>query len=228
MGPTRRILLFALHMLINYFVAAQSLVVDFSTMEDACLEERITLTNTSTQATRFNWDFCEGDLALTPSVITLTEENFDLPVGTSLIQGGGKWYGFVTNIRSNSLLRVDFGESLLNTSPTVVNLGNLGGLINAPQNVKAIESEGQFYVFINNRYGNKLIRISLGSDLESEDVSADILAAGSGFINGGMDLVFDGMQWVVFLTNQNFLTPLTIWFLGFGSGLLIWTWILFS
>ena len=192
--------------LMQSFAAAQSPVADFSAPVDICLGERIMLSNTSVQAARYSWDFCEGDLAIIPNISTLTEEDLSLPVGTSLIQGDGKWYGFITNINSNSIMRVNFGESLSNLSPTLVDLGTLSELVTEPQNVKVVESERQYYIFINNRKNNKLIRINLGSDIENTSVSTDILATGSGFINGGMDVVFDGTQWIVYLTNRNSLT----------------------
>ena len=183
--------------------------VDFNLQTEACKLENIVISNQSDDGT-YEWDFCEGDLVLSPSVTTLTNDEFNIPIGASLIESNGKWYGFITSLNNNSLFRLDFGDSLSNLSPTVTNLGNLGGLINAPQDVEVINFESNYYVFINNRGANKLIRINLGSDIEATFASADVLVTGGGFTNGGFDIVFDGTNWVAAITNRNFLTLINL------------------
>src|SRR5665213_1890994 len=58
------------------------------------------------------------------------------------------YYGFVTNNYPGALLRLDFGNSLLNT-PAVTNLGNIGGAIpNATEGVQIANDNGNWYVLI--------------------------------------------------------------------------------
>ena len=191
--------------LANAEVRAQYPIADFSIEQVACKQENLNATNQSS-AGIYEWDFCEGDLVLQPGARTLKNDDFNIPVGVSLIQSNSKWYGFITSLNNNSLFRVDFGNSLLNTTPTIVNLGNIGGFINAPQDVKVVEFESNYFAFINNRKDNKLIRINLGNDIEVSTASADVLIMGGGFTNGGLDVAFDGTNWVVSLTNKNYLT----------------------
>ena len=82
--------------------------------------------------------------------------------------------------------------------------------MNAPQDIKVIEFENNYYAFINNRQGNKLIRINLGANIEATTATADVLVTGNGFTNGGLDLAFDGANWIVALTNDNHLTLINL------------------
>jgi PKD repeat protein len=152
------------------------------------------------------WDFCEGDLALVPTLHTGTAQDFNIPVGTALIQADDKWYGFVTSLSNNSIIRLDFGISLLNTSPTITNLGNIGGLLNGPQEIKVIEYQSNFYAFVFNKNVNKLVRINLGTNLQDPTTSATAIVTGGGFDNGGLDVVFDGANWIASITNSTTLT----------------------
>ncbi|MEI6901312.1 MAG: hypothetical protein WCL00_15660, partial [Bacteroidota bacterium] len=75
-----------------------------------------------------------------------------------LLQENGLWYLFVMNGTSNTLTRITFGNSLLNT-PTGVNLGNPGGL-DSPVGVSIIQdcnsTTGYFTNWINNGEIGKL------------------------------------------------------------------------
>ncbi|MEM6843693.1 MAG: PKD domain-containing protein [Bacteroidota bacterium] len=189
---------------------AQLPEADFSLPEDVCLKEPFILQNSSTNAESYQWDFCEGDLQGLPSLTLFTEDGFNLPIGASLIQVEDKWYGFVTNVNNSSVFRISFGDSLHDTQPDIVNLGNIGGLIRNPQDIKAIKSNGKYYLFVNNRSNNKLIRVNLGADIEAISATSTIIAKGNGYINGGVDIAFDGINWVAFLTNKTSLTRILI------------------
>jgi len=57
------------------------------------------------------------------------------PAQMSVIHHNGNWHVFICNDNFNpSVSRLDFGNSLLNT-PTGVNLGNLGGLLDGPRGI---------------------------------------------------------------------------------------------
>ena len=189
---------------------AQAPSADFDPPGVVCRGETIVLQNSSSNASNYAWDLCEGDLQGAPVATTLTEQDFNVPVGTSLIKTNGLWYGFVTSLNNSSIFRLDFGASLLNPSPVVTNLGNLGGLVNQPQNIKAIAFANKYYLFVNNRGSNRLIRIDLGIDIEAISATSDIIANGGGYINGGMDVVFDGTNWIAFLTNAASITRILI------------------
>ena len=199
-------LLYAVALLLFSLSAySQYPVVDFSTPEEACKKENIILNNQSNDE-NYQWDFCEGDLLTSPIVNTLTKDELNIPVGVSLVKSKGNWYGFITSLNSNSLFRVDFGESLFNATPTVIDLGNLGGLLSGPQDIKIVEFEDSYYAFVDNRGSNKLIRINLGNNIETTTASSDVLVSARGFTNGGVDVAFDGNNWIAASTNSNTLT----------------------
>ena len=189
---------------------AQTPQADFSFPETVCKRENVFLQNNSSNASDYQWDFCEGDLQFLPSANPLVVEEFDIPVGVSLIKTKGEWYGFITSLSNNSIFRIDFGPSLSNPSPVVTNLGNIGSLVDRPQDIKAIEFADEYYLFVNNRGNNQLIRIDLGTDIKAILASSDVIVTGNGFTNGGIDVAFDGTQWVAFLTRETSLIRIVI------------------
>ena len=96
---------------------------------------------------------------LTPAVQNLGNvAGFSHPNQMQLIQEAGQWYIFIMNSLNNSLSRITFGTSLLNT-PAGTNLGNVGGL-NSPVGI-SINSDcssttGYFTNWVNNGEIGKL------------------------------------------------------------------------
>ena len=183
---------------------------DFSLPAMVCKGENLLLQNNSNNASSYSWDFCMGDLQIPPIANTLTIDEFDIPIGTSLIQSEGRWYGFVTSLNNSSVFRLDFGDSLHNPSPVFTNLGNIGGLIDKPQDIKAVEFAGEYYLFVNNRGDNQLVRVNLGVSIEATSGSADIIFSGRGFPNGGVDIAFDGTNWVAFVSKASSLIRISL------------------
>lgn len=177
-----------------------------SVPSNLCIDQVFRVEHTENAVQNISWDFCEGDLLLNPTISQGTSSDFNIPVGTSLIQSNGNWFGFICSLTNNSLFRLDFGPSLSNSSPQVVNLGNLGGLLNSPQDIEVVEFNSKYYAFVFNRSVNKLIRIDLGTDIESADASSSVVLGGTGFTNGGLDVQFDDLNWIVSITNANTIT----------------------
>jgi PKD repeat protein len=178
---------------------------DFQIKPSACLEENLKILSSLPDVASFEWDFCQGDLLRTPALTTKTENAFNIPIGTSLIESNGMWYGFICSF-SNELFRLDFGTSLLNSNPIVTNLGNISNLLSSPQDIKVIEYQSSFYAFVNNRGSNKIVRVDLGNNIENNNPTALTIVGGNGFENGGIDLNFDGSNWVLAITNNFNLT----------------------
>lgn len=83
------------------------------------------------------------------------------PDDMSVIFFGGNWYGYVVNEDDNTLTRLDFGNSLLNT-PTGTNLGNTGAL-DGPRGISVYLECSQVKGLIVNRYGDDLLKMTFGS-----------------------------------------------------------------
>ena len=184
---------------------------DFNLPSSVCLEEQFQLENTSINVDRYEWGFCNGDLKSNDLQVTeITSGNLSTPVGTSIVKFDNMWYGFITNIANNTITRLDFGDSLHN-SPSVSNLGNLGGLLSNPQDIKAVVENGVLFLFVSNRTTNKFIRINMGSNVNNTSPSTDILLSGDAELqNNGIDVVFDGQDWVAVYTSTNFLRLLRL------------------
>lgn len=196
-----RLVLTVCYLLWSAIISAQ--VFDSELPATACIGQTMLLKNNLLPgAVDLEWDFCEGDLHLAPVVRTKTSIAA-LPIGVSLVQVQGVWYGFVCDRSNNRILRYDFGGDLTNANPDIVDLGTFDNKLQQPQGVKIIEHENEYYGFVYNLGGNALVRINFGSDIKGVAATADVLAADAGFPNGGIDIAFDGSDWVVMLTQTN-------------------------
>ena len=92
--------------------------------------------------------------------------NLNEPVGFYPIQDNGTWYLFIVNKKDNSLSRLNFGSSLLNT-PTGVKLGNPGGNLNAPRSITILRDCGQVFGFIVNEIPDNIVRLTFPNGLLS-------------------------------------------------------------
>lgn len=107
-------------------VSAQQ--ASFTAPDTVCVNEPVTLTNTSTGGSSFYWNFCAGNLFQDPEGVNLgTLGVLNLPVFVDMAKDGNDYYAFVTN-NSRSIVRLSFGNSLLNT-PVVNDLGNFSGAL---------------------------------------------------------------------------------------------------
>ncbi|MFT7156824.1 MAG: PKD repeat protein, partial [Parvicella sp.] len=172
-----------------------------------CLEEQFQVENTSVNSSTYEWGFCDADLSSSSlNISELVSSVLSIPVGTSLLKFNDQWYGFISNLSNSSITRLDFGTSLNNTSPTVTNLRNYGGQLSQPQDIKAIEEDGEVFLFISNRSTNKFIRINVGADINNASPTTDVLLSGNqDVINNTIDVLYDGQDWVAIYTSSNFL-----------------------
>ena len=106
----------------------------------------------------------KSDLTKSPNVTSIQDPQLNAPRGIEIIQGNdGFWHGFILNYTSKDLVRLDFGNSLMNI-PSMTNLGNFG-LINNSYGL-AITHDGTAYkaLVLNS---NLLIVLDFGNSLTS-------------------------------------------------------------
>ena len=84
--------------------------------------------------------------------------NLSNPAGIFSIQDNGNWYLFLTSQGNNTLTRLDFGSSLLNT-PTPVNLGNPGNTLNGPRDFYLLKFCGKTVAYVVNEFSNDLVKL---------------------------------------------------------------------
>ena len=100
----------------------------FQSPDTVCVNRPVNITNTSIGASSFYWNFCVADIANTPPQgVNLGNLNglLNIPVFMDYVQVNNNYYGFLVNLNTNRLIRLEFGNSLLN-SPTAINLGDFG------------------------------------------------------------------------------------------------------
>lgn len=190
----------------------------FTIPDTVCINETFDIINNSTDAVRYEWDFCSGDLAETPTVTELvTVPGASIPTNLTTVFDGTNWFGFFFSRENNLLFRLDFGTSLDNT-PTVVNVGNLGTAINKPEPIDFIKEGDNWYAFTANSFGNfNLVRLNFGTSLTNTPTTTDLSNFG-GKLNRPRGLIIkkDRGKLVALITNAGDNTLILI---DFGSSL---------
>src|SRR5438046_2078722 len=125
-----RILLFLCS--ITFIVKAQCPHSQFNVSGAACAGQAISFTNSSTAATSYKWDFCAGDFD-SSSTISIFDSAMNLvsPYCATPVIEDGNHYVFVCNRGTNSIIRIDYGNSFNNVALLSTDLGSFG-IISSP------------------------------------------------------------------------------------------------
>jgi hypothetical protein len=83
------------------------------------------------------------------------------PDAIAIVNVASMWYGYIINEGNNTITRLDFGNSLLNT-PAGTNLGNTGAL-NGPRGIDMWTECNEVRGLITNRFSNDLLNMNLSS-----------------------------------------------------------------
>ncbi len=154
-------------------IAQPNVVASFTAPDTVCVNTPVNISNTSVNATSNFWNFCVADPNANPVAVNLGNPggSLALPVFTDIVTQNGNYYVFVSNNWPGGLVRLDFGNSLLNT-PTVVNLGNVGGVIpNTIEGIQIVRNEGRWYAImvggdiINGGIPSRVIKIDFGPNI---------------------------------------------------------------
>lgn len=182
---------------------AQQPSANFNLPSTACLNQNIYLDNSSTNASWYEWDFCQGDLSTTPASTAVKYLGGNVTLGIDVVFDGANWYGFVINRNTNSILRLDFGSDLYST-PAVTDLGNISGVIQNPSDIKVVFDTGNWYAFVYGSAVPAVVRVDFGNSL-TNSAAATVVVSDSGSSNGGFDMIFDGTNWIiVYIQNSSF------------------------
>jgi PKD repeat protein len=180
----------------------QGVQSDFNLPSDACIDESFRLINQSTNAERFEWDLCQGDLGLTPVGKSVLSVPGSITAAIDVVFDGLFWFGFVTSREDNSIKRLDFGEDI-NSTPSIVDLGNVGGISPwRPIDIEVIYDNGEWFGFVYGESSNIITRIDFGSSLSnSASISAEVILTGEGNGNCGLNVAKNGSGYVIAYTN---------------------------
>jgi hypothetical protein len=141
--------LFSLLILLSKFTSAQNITASFTAPDTVCVNSTVNIQNTSQGATNYFWSFCTANINQPPVGTNLGNVGGMLssPVYVDYVYTNGNYYGFVTNNSPGGLLRLDFGNNLLNT-PVVTNLGSIGAIPKNTEGVQIANDNGKWFVLI--------------------------------------------------------------------------------
>jgi gliding motility-associated-like protein len=140
--------------------------------------------------------------------------NFVYPDGLTFVKYTGSWYCMVTNGQGNTLTRLDFGSSLLNT-PTGVNIGNPGGTMNGPRDIALFTTCSGVFGFVVNANVSNMIKLNFGNDPTSVPTATDLGNLGNfNFPHSLSDFFQVGNDIYSFIPDVNSNTITRIRFLG--------------
>ena len=190
----------------------------FQIPNDTCPNVPIEFISPINTAANYQWDFCVGDLSNTPNVSVvnsgISKSLMSRAEGMTTVFDGTNWYGFVTSWTGRTLTRISYGVSLENT-PTIVNLGNIGGAFTIPRSIKVFKEGSNWYGIVLNVAGT-IVRLNFGTDLSSTPTATTLPNITEVIVPAGLDVVRDETNTYIVVINYNLNTPNLV-ILDFGS-----------
>jgi PKD repeat protein len=182
---------------------SQSLQADFSIPSQACLQEGIDLSNLSTGAISYEWDFCSGDLEFTPTSSVLVDSYGGYGTRVKMIEQNGNHYGFFIGRAAKRLFRLNFGSNI-KSQPTITDLGDLGLNSSTLRAIEIVKDGNDFFGFVVDSEKSGLYRFELGSSVANNPFNITVLYSNQE-LNSPMELtvVSDGVERFLFVVNSN-------------------------
>lgn len=183
----KQLFLFSFCLLIWLNVKGQA---SFTVPDTVCINDPVNITNTSVGASTYYWNFCGYDLYGTPTLTDLGNPGNLLYVPTfiTIQQDNGIWYGFVSNFGYNSIVRLTYGSSLLNT-PTAENLGTFGGDVpEYTEGLQVVKDVNGWHLIVVGGYTPakaRIMKIDFGASLGTP--RASLTSTNWGNINNTLD-----------------------------------------
>lgn len=149
----------------------------FTVPDTVCVGSPITIKNTTIGASSYYWNFCTADINAAPQGDNLGNIGgvFSAPVFADIVSDNGKFYAFVTNYASGSLVRLDFGNNMLN-KPTATFLGSFGGQlpVASTEGIQVVKNEGKWYAIIvgggpEAGTSPKVVKLSFGASITNNN-----------------------------------------------------------
>lgn len=183
--------------------AGAQCTASFDVQPAACSGSNLEFSNITLGAATYAWDFCAGDLNNTPAAQAVVSSSLLFRARSIKIkrESNGNYVGFALSEPNGQLLRLNFGNSLLNT-PSITNLGNFSNNIERAWGFTIYEEAGNWYGFIPDFADGSLIKLSFGSSLTSTPAMQN-LGNFSGMLKfpGGMSIVREGGNIFGFVCN---------------------------
>lgn len=149
----------------------------FTAPDTVCVGQSFNVTNTSSGVSEFVWNFCSSDQLSTPTGVNLGNPagQLGIPVFSDYVLENGNYYVLVVNNGPGGLVRLNFGNSLLNT-PTSTYLGAI--LPNSMQGIQIVNEGGNITAIVVGGdplypVASRIMRLSFGSTITNTPVVTD-------------------------------------------------------
>lgn len=152
----------------------------FNTSSEYCINELISISNTSVNADTYYWDFCGGEFDNSPiSDIVKTVDGVSQIQGLDVVKVENEYYGFISDISKGTVTRLDFGTELgLSLSETQIVTG-----LSSPSNISLFQESMSWYAIIgSNQSGVGVTLLDFGSSLENVPETVSLGTFGQGNI----------------------------------------------
>jgi PKD repeat protein len=150
---------------------AQCPVNNFTADAAACRNEAVVITNTSSNATDYYWDFCADDMGASPTLNQLTTSGaIASPYGYKTVTDNGKWYGFIVDRATRKIFRADFGTNLENPDPTYVEVTGAGLLFTSstpPEDIDLLKVGSNWFAVVARDGFGTVVLLDFGTNIEN-------------------------------------------------------------
>lgn len=162
----------------SVFLFSQCPTANFTIEPPSCTDQSILITNSSSAATNFNWDFCSGDFEQPIDTFYNYLGNFNTPSCALPYDDGLNKMVFVCSRSGNKVYRVDFTNGFNNPATQVTDILNTNG----PNGIAIIYENGLYYGLVVNVFSSSITKFEFGASLLN--VGSNI----STIINSGLNL----------------------------------------
>ncbi|CAN5556274.1 hypothetical protein BH11BAC2_BH11BAC2_04510 [soil metagenome] len=169
------ILIIGLLLALSTAIQAQCPSPGFSIPDSVCPGKTVPISNPSSNATSWNWDYSLGDLDSVPTTSTISGGgSLNYPSHMKIVEENGNYFGFVPNNGINYITRYDFGNSPANT-PTITNLTADPLFAGFAYGIEMVKENNKWIGFVSMFTGGKIIRMEFDSLTQVSPVLTDLV-----------------------------------------------------
>ncbi|WP_436515265.1 PKD domain-containing protein [Ekhidna sp. To15] len=179
---------------------------DFTVPDQICLTETLPIEDLTNLLTDYRWDFCHEDLLNIDQVGDISTITGASSVQSfRLVYDSGLWYGFAGSRLTDEIFRIEYGTSLLEETPNIVSIGDLGESSLRPNAIDFAKESDIWYGFFANQNGD-IIKVTFDDGLGAATFSTDNLGDLSSWLFiYDLDLEYDddNSRWIMSVADAN-------------------------
>jgi PKD repeat protein len=204
-----------------YRSLAQCPVADFTVQTLLCSGDQLQLTNLSSNASDYFWDFTPSFDSMTATLNSDTTLNLSYPGDLASAIQNDTLFLFIAGRNDGNLYRLTYGNGFDQQPSLIENLGAIFSTLVIPTDLKIYQEGGNWYGLVVDGYANSLVRVDFGNDIKNIPLSATTVLSN---LTSGMseprsiDLTRDSIG-NIFGVVSNY-TSASISILSFGNSIL--------